>query len=473
MIQMRNHRLWAFAMAACLVFTPIGLHALTSLSRTDPDPMFNSLDPQTFLYTQEKLKLSEPELSKRIKDSIGLSISPFGQNAFSGRNLDCQKVPLGSLWGNWGMIALMYGGIPAGKTMAPSLQVALANLFPGVVPGTLNDGTKIDKAQQFGYFSVPLKYKKRGVRFDFEANIIGGFGLQFQTGVVSMSQTVTAFQDLTCDAPTGCSTIEFSDETVKQQFKDNTEKYLMRELKTIAKEMQLDICDFSEVSIEEVRLSLFWRNGYDLNNNEEGWPHFLLIPFFEIGGSASPGAITNPNRSGFNRQFATPFGNNGHPAAGFRAGINIDFIESIEIGAAVGTTYFFKKNFDNFRLPTSEFQTTIFPFRTDVTVQPGINWDFTAKISAYHFLDKLSGFFQYVQLEHLKDDVTLRKCDDSSVFMPQLYEKLTYFKVKLANVALNYDISPNIGLGVLWQAPLSQTNAYKSTTILFSFNATF
>ncbi len=148
-------------------------------------------------------------------------------------------------------------------------------------------------------------------------------------------------------------------------------------------------------------------------------------------------------------------------------------IMSALCGAEVGMTYFFERDFEKFRLPTSCFQQGIFPFATSVSVHPGYNWHFGAKLSAYHFLDRLSMWFQYIQMEHKPDDITLRKCEDADFFMPEVLEKVTGFKVKLINAALNYDISPNIGLGLLWQAPLTQRNAYRSSTVMFSFNATF
>jgi len=132
---------------------------------------------------------------------------------------------------------------------------------------------------------------------------------------------------------------------------------------------------------------------------------------------------------------------------------------------------FFAKNFEKFRVPTSEFQTTIFPFTTNVNIEPGANWHFAWKISAHHFLDKLSVFFHYVLVEHKEDNITLKKEDNA--FMPKILENTTSFKTKLANIGFNYDFSPNIGVGFLWQTPFSQRNTYRSSTIMFGFNATF
>ena len=39
----------------------------------------------------------------------------------------------------------------------------------------------------------------------------------------------------------------------------------------------------------------------------------------------------------------------------------------------------------------------------------------------------------------------------------------------VVNVGLTYDISPNIALGFLWQAPVAQHNSYRQTTLMGSF----
>lgn len=466
MIQKRIAGIWLFVTIFFLL-SSAQTSALSSLAKNDPYPVFSSLDPHTFLYTHEKLRVKDPEFAKRKRDNVGISLSPFGQNADRGRDINGVRAPLGDLTGNWGMIPLLYGPIPDGKTMTPTLQTALENLFPGVAPGDLNDGTKIDPYQQFGYFSVPLKYRKRGVRFDLQADIYAGFGLSLQTGIVSMSQTNTGFVDLTICTPSDC---QFDPAPLTGQ---NVEKYLMSQLDTIAKEIKLDICDYCEASIEEVRINLFWRRGFELNHDEEDWPSFLLIPFFTIGGTVSPGSENRISAGGFNRAFALPFGNNDHNGIGFTTGLNIDFIESIEIGAEVGATYFFKRNFEKYRVPTSVYQSGIYPFTTDVSIQPGFNWHFGAKISAFHFLQRLSGWLQYIQMEHKEDDIKLRKCEDEGIFLPRQLEKISGFKAKFIDVGLNYDISPNIGLGMFWQAPITQRNSYRSSTIMLSFNATF
>jgi len=448
---------------ACLLFVcNTRLYAdpnLSSLTRNDGYPVFTTLDPHTFLYTKEKLKYKYPEFAKQKHDFVGISISPFGQNADRGRDLAGKKVELSDLTGRWNILALLFGQIPAGKELPPTLQEAFDELFPGVPVGTLNDCANIDPNEQFGFMSFPLKYRKRGVRIDIEANLVAGFGLKFDAGIVSIRQTVTGIIDRTCEFNKQCP-FEPTIDTAK------VKELLTSKIKKVATEIGLNLSDFCETSADEIRLNLFWRHAYELNRGEPEWPHTLFIPFFEIGGSFSPGRKKKSCEA-----FGVPFGNNDHSAIGATVGLNFDFIDTIEIGAEVGITHFFDRDFENFFVPTSQFQSSIFPFSTDVTVSPGHNWHFGAKIAAYHFLEHLSMWFQYLIVEHKEDCIKVKKCDEA--FLPEVLEERSSWKLKVANIGFNYDISPNIGLGFLWQAPLSQRNTYRTTTIMASFYATF
>ncbi len=447
----------------CLLFvcnTP--LHAnLSSLTKNDGYPIFTTLDPHTFLYTKEKLKYKYPEFAKQKHDFVSISISPFGQNADRGKDItgkDC--VELSDLTGRWNILALLFGALPAGEELPPTLQEAFDDLFPGVPVGTLNDCTKIDPNEEFGFMCFPLKYRKRGVRFELQANLIAGLGLNFQTGLASIRQTVTGIVDHTCKFTKECpfDPSPLTEEQVKKSLTNNVKK--------IADEIGLDIGDFCETSVEEIRLNLFWRHAYELNRDKPEWPHVLVIPFFEIGGSLSPGRKKKPCEA-----FGVPFGNNDHSALGFTVGFDFDFIDTIEFGAEVGMTHFFDQDFENFFVPTSPSQSSIYPFSTSVTVSPGHSWHFAAKIAAFHFLEHLSVWFQYVIVEHKEDSIKLKKCDGA--FLPEELEKISTWKLKVANIGFNYDISPNVGLGFLWQAPLSQRNTYRSTTIMGSVYFTF
>jgi hypothetical protein len=76
-----------------------------------------------------------------------------------------------------------------------------------------------------------------------------------------------------------------------------------------------------------------------------------------------------------------------------------------------------------------------------------------------------------VIIEHLDDDIKLLCCDPA--FVPKSLEDISTWKTQFLNMALNYDYSPNIGIGFLWQQPVAWRNAPKCTTVMFTFYANF
>ena len=74
-------------------------------------------------------------------------------------------------------------------------------------------------------------------------------------------------------------------------------------------------------------------------------------------------------------------------------------------------------------------------------------------------------------MEHMNDSIKV--CNNDAAFKPAALERYTGWKAQVFNSALNYDISPNIGLGILWQAPLSQRNVFRSSTFMFGLNLVF
>lgn len=482
----------------CFVFSAFlstPLYAdLTSLARNDANPPFSTLNiDETLLLTKKQEYYKQMADYDKKKDRFCFSISPFGQNANQGtkikghpcRTPDCSDMhptecstcipldgpvaienALGDLGGRSGMIALLYGKIPTSATnpnpfSIPNsyLSTAFSQLFMGETPGTISDEQYIDPLQLFSYYSFPLNYRKRGVRFQLACRIYDGFGFTIQTGASAIRQVVEGRINLTSANSNFSTTEDINAGTV------NT--YLMDELDNIAAEMNLDINDLNQASMEEVRFNLFWRHAFEINNDKTPeWAQFLCIPYLEASGSISPGEVRKPNQL-----FAAPFGNNGHSSAGCTAGINFDFPDTIEFGGEIGFTHFFKKSFCNYPVPNSKFQTTIFPFQTDVSIHPGNNWHFGFRIAAYHFLENLSTYFEWFVVDHKKDSICLETPDDA--FLPYILEELSTFKTKMGNLGFNYDVSPNIGLGFLWQIPFSQRNTYRSSTVMGGINITF
>lgn len=471
---------------------------LSQYSRSDPYPMYTALDPHTFLYrrTLEQMKGNDTVYNDR--EFFGLQVSVFGQTAKCGRSAcycgctpcccstaDNQTFPpcgnfqpfccdaaLGDLeFGTWAMIPTLFGPFPCGYSNYPSttLQIAQQHLFPTpqFTPGAINDPQVLGlngtfPNQSLGIVTFPLTYKKWGFRTELDFQVSTAFGFMLQTGVATICQTGTF---TFCNPGSACCT-DSSSNIKGDDSNNNVQTYLVCQTEKIAQELCYDLRQFSETGMEDIRLIGYWRRAYWVNKGREGWPEFLAIPFLTFGGSFATGKAKCPTKV-----FGVPFGSNGHNSIGASTGIDLDFVQTIEIGGEVGLTHFFKRQVCNFPLPTNEYQSGIFPFKTDVTISPGFNWHFGLKMLAYRFLDRLSGYFEWIIVTHQDDCIRPKKCDPA--FKPQVIAKRSCWQSQLGNFSLYYDISPCLTIGVLWQMPLAEKGAYRASTVLFSFSALF
>lgn len=459
-------------------------NATISLANNDPYPMFTAHDPHSFLHTQQKLLLKKFISQESFwKEHVQITASAFGQNAHEGRGLCGERniggfpVELGDISGRWNMIALLFGQTPSGMALTPTLQNARNVLFPGLV-GPIEDADAIDPQQLFGNFSIPLKYQKRGLRFDFSAQIVGDFGINLQAGVADISQCVeltlsstARFIDLTAHASNLSNPTSTDPST--QLFRctnlsvGDVQCTLMDELEMITRELCLDICNFKQLSVEDIYVNFYWRHAYPVVRcTKESSFRALIIPYFNLGGTLAAGKKKN-----FEKAFSLAAGNNDHNAIDFTAGINIDIPESIEFGIEAGITNFFERDFCNVPMPTSRSQSGIYSFKTDISVSPGITWHFGAKIGAYHLLECLSFWSQYIIVDHHQDRICLKHPDQA--FHPEVLEKRSKYQNQLMNIGLIYDISSHVAINFLWQAPIGQKNSYKSTTVLFGLQSIF
>lgn len=447
---------------------------LSSLAKNDPYPMFTFDDPHEFLLTQQLLEREAADWSDERGDTFSFSVCGFFQNAdvgkpFDGgddhifstdevpRDLGTANVALLDLTGRTPMIPLVFGPLPQGQQLGPVLQAAQSGLFPTQTP-PISDCNVIDPGEKFAFFEFPAKYRKNGVAFDMQLKLFCDFGFHLQTRIASICQAAKRPINHTCDPATPCWPRPFTEDQVNE--------LLMDQLDCIAKEIHLSLDDFQKTSLDEIRLNVYWRHAFDVNPKRDNWPQFFAIPFVEFGGSFSPGHQRDTNEF-----YGLPFGNNGHSAAGITGGLDLDFVETIAIGGEVGYTHFFGKDFDCYRIPNDKLQNNIFPFRTNVHVQPGHNIHYGGKIAARHFLGNLSMYFQYISLQHFEDTICLQKPDPA--FVPCVLADKTDWKAKFANIAFWYDFSPNFTVGFLWQAPLMQRNTYRSTTIMFGVTGYF
>jgi hypothetical protein len=228
----------------------------------------------------------------------------------------------------------------------------------------------------------------------------------------------------------------------------------------------IDCDNYEATSFEDVRFIFWWRHIYEINRDRCSWAYFLLAPSVEFNF-----VIPTAKKKDREDLYSLPFGNDGHWSVGFDAGIDIDFVETVEIGFYGGLNYFFPRTVKNYRIPTDIYQQSIFPFATEVKLSPGLNFNWRFVFNAYHFIDRFSAFAEYVLVKHERDGI--EQIFPDPAFLIQKAECTTKFVSQFVNTSLYYDISPNIQLGVLAQFPVAQRNAYRSSMYMGTFRALF
>ena len=474
---------------------------VTNLTNNDPEPIYSSLFPQIFL-TRNLRDYYIERREEYCPEWLQISFSPFRQSANSGKNLCKERVELGDLTGRWNIPALFYPEQYGTEQQRFAIQNALFNALDAVVPGEVPVSTSLmttcsdiinpafnDARHEFGFFSVPIKYRKLGVRFQVDMRLAGALGLRLQTGVADLKQ-IPCFVDLTCaatglacPASSGCqpdipctadsgsscadttACIDLYSAYCKMVMLDQ----VMKQKQVIADTLGMNIREAQKVGPEDTRVILFLNPVFRVNYGSDEWQFFLCMPYATLDINAPTGKKACPNKI-----FDLPLGNNGHTGYGGSVGITFDFITTLELGIEGSAMKYNKRTYNNYPVPTDVKQSGIFPRLATVAIDPGLTWNFTLSINAYHFLDKLSGYVQYVFNGKEEDKFCI--IGDQLLASNVAFERLSEdskWESNMVNVGFTYDISPNIALGFLWQSPASRRNAYRSTTVGGSIVATF
>lgn len=542
---------------ACIFMTSVltisSLQAFGNLTKNDPYPLYSAIYPYDFLGRREKLEAFFRHHEIYEEDRFRISLTGFRQTANCAKATDGQQSAIGDLPYGVGlnMGALFFDPLVA-QELATILDIN-AQVTDMFMTATGEQGCfnmirspfRTDPNQMFGFLSLPIHYRKYGVRLEAEIllidNCFDALGLKIQASIADIRQTVTFFNDQTCsasilqcpahnEATQSSSTTQCNNELCCLGYSCDCKTLMIRKIMeqkdTIAHYLNLDFCDtFHDIGMEDLRLGLYWRHIYDLNPLEiNQWPRVLFVPFLE----AMVGIPMSPRLSP--RQiFGVPLGNNGHTNAGAAGGFTLDFLDTIDIAFEGGFTYFFKLKYCNQPMPTNSLENNIYPYKADVNVKPGTTWHFAATLNAFHYIDNLSVWAQYLLVHHKRDHITLCKSLipansvystestlgvrgkipnvalpvnrtqvgtegefdsatartelDDLTFLPagqrgrgfllDQAECGTKWEAHFLNVGFTYDISPYVNLGVAWQIPLAYRNAYRSTTFLGSITMTY
>lgn len=443
--------------------------------RSDPVYVY-STEPHAYLMIDSaKMRLCGCCCEDYGNDWTTFAITPYYQKATRGRDYERRRVELGDLEGKWGILGMIYGNTPATALQPLGNQIIAARkaIYGSPLPPT---EINIDSnTQLYGFYSVPIDYRKVGVRGEWSINPINDFGVTVQFGVTDVKQTNTMLVNL--DPGSAFDTQIKANTGFTQKQLDASREFVTTEsdTRTILEQQGYRLCDFQKTTVEDVHLRLWWRRPFQVNSHRDPnvWPHFFFTPYVVGQVSFDVAHKLGQTDEIGDRVFATPTGNNRHLAVGFIGGFLLDFEETVEFGIEGGMLHFFARNVSNLRIPNidHEVQSSVFPFSTNVNLKPGRNYFFRATFHAEDFLEHLSANVEYVFVDHSHDEIELLVADPN--FFPGQIECRSKWMAQVLLTALNYDISPNIQLGFGVQWPLMQRNSYRTTTVLGTLRCTF
>ncbi len=421
------------------------------------------------------------------------------------------------------------GPCTGGTSTTPSGSLCAQTTTPSIFSEDMLAKDKVF----FGAFSLPLDYKKYGMRAELAWELSNSIGLTIQTGFVNIQQTSSGLISIsdgsqtcvtanagTTSAVTTCSTDEsglwgqlyrvIDDTTLpdttaqgyfNQYFANNVDEIFDSECG-----LNINTCNFDAYSIEDVRCILSFKHTYDLDrytehdNDPDNWSDMLFTPYAWVGTS-----LPTAKEQCYKKLLSLPFGNNGHYSLGGGVGFMFDFLDSIEVGFEGGGTYFFERCIHR-PVPNHPLQLVVYPYSTDVKVQPGFNWHFKANMNAYQFMNHVSFWATYEFIEHKKDHYCLSNSSNNNVtkkinyilqtpetstqtctnaepvslgtieeqiFYPELLNCNSSWRAQFINLSLVFDIQPGMQASFVWQQPISPKNAYYPVSIMGSFTFMF
>lgn len=410
-------------------------------------------------------------------------------------------------------------GVPA-----VSPPTATGTIFnPGTIAGTFQVPSVFSESslaldtKYFGAFSMPILFRKQGLRLEMNFNFNDYIQLTIQGGFANIKQNYTNTPATQSTTSTTCSVIgqtspgPYSISNVQTVCPSNVTSgstpqtisslyntlnlqlvataaptsntvatntfntYIVNNLDNILDPVcgiNQSACSFDKSSAEDIRLTVTLQRSYDPNrfnsdDQEDTWPDMIFTPYVWAGGT-----FPCAKEIDYSNLLSLPFGNNGHASAGGGVGMTFDFAESVEIGFEGGATYFFAK--DEYRpFPTHPLQRVIYPFWTHVNTQPGYNWNFRALLNAYQFLKHVNFWFTYELIEHRKDCFTVCDASKAQYFYPDTLACVSDWRGQFFNAAVVFDLQPGIQASFVWQQPIGPRNAYYPVSIMGSINFMF
>ncbi len=575
-------RLFKHLVIIILVVSSQSILCLTRWPSNDPAPMYSSMDQLEFMQIcKRKCLKNDPESCGHI---FRFDFTPYTNWATTASDINNNEVEIGDMLGGptslipsttsdsqnagktgpsgnpWDVVALFYDAATR-KMLIETLDLGYAapdvnysGLYPDarwnadgettafcqtfLDPRAFNQKDQVnlvtsptgnDTNQLFGRYSVPVNYRKSGLRFETEFGF-SDFSLKLQGGVCHIHQNAY-FNDTTCEATgkncasrlaaypeqgtlpscngnsynctppanpeqantdtttspcqTGSCCMDWADCQCKVIVRDK----IMKRQDIINNDFNVSTNSFDKTAFEDMELNFNWAHLFDINQFEQpSWAHFVLTPFLTAGVTFPTGYKTGKFCDQHNGTpepleiFALSTGNNGHWSYGGQGGFTFDFAETLSIGFAGGATGFSWRTYDALPFPTQVLQVGYYPYTAKSRMRPGLNWNFLFQINCYHFIDRLSAVLEFVGIGHEKNTIEIIETNErqkdhtkpeAKDLLINVMEERSWWRSNFIQGRLNYDLSKNMRVGFGFQVPIFQRQAYRPYTVVGTFDVIF
>ena len=144
------------------------------------------------------------------------------------------------------------------------------------------------------------------------------------------------------------------------------------------------------------------------------------------------------------------------------------------LGFGGGVAFFETRTLTNQRIPTSEHQVGMIPWKTSICKKPGEIWYFNLSMKSENFEPGFSFYADYIFTQHSKDTIELKESDPirSPKFIRGIEKMLCIspWKAQHYTAGIKYDITSSCSLSIAIQGYINGIRTYRVTTMLGSFS---
>lgn len=426
-------------------------------------PATNMFNNPIILYD---VKGINPFPSPTTQSKMALDVLPYYNNANSSKNGKGKKVYTGDRLGRWSMLGLLEGtkaspGVDVNGNLDPVLFPVLREA-QDQIQGQLDEkgiflqeGT-FTGSNILGNYTIPIDYEQFGIRGCARVTLVHGIGVRVRSGFAAYSQEVE-FIDLSQTTTVFGLTIT---NTV------NTLLMSKGKRKAIAKEIGLSMNNHATVAMEDTHVELHWANEFAMKLEADD-PIVNVIPHIAIGAWLPTGKRQNQDIA-----FSLPTGN-GVWGVTLEGELNIKFPKIVQLGFG-GAITFWGSRTGNFRIPTAQAQSNLYPWKIHARRKYGPSWNLHADFCAEYFLNRLSFYLNFIYARNEKSHFKLNDTPErKALFIKSQAERETIWVSKKFYFGFDYPITKNLALGIGVMAPINEMRAYRTVTIFGTIRFSF